>query len=169
LNQIPYPWTLLGSDIPHPGLDSSLLELKVLIPFWTRTSSQFRLVSSIFLSSPEQLTRVAFILLAYPTGLLESCLNSLSNLHPSVLPDRINAYPVESPYLILTRSYPIELPYLIGLLPIRLYPATVLDFLARPGNASLYPTAYPVLPNHLAWSSTLQLVSPENFLIVLPP
>jgi hypothetical protein len=32
LNQIPYPWTLLGSDLAHPSLDSSLLELKVLIP-----------------------------------------------------------------------------------------------------------------------------------------
>jgi hypothetical protein len=47
LNQIPYPWTLLGLDIAYPSIDPSLLELRVLIPFWTQTPSQFRLVSSI--------------------------------------------------------------------------------------------------------------------------
>jgi hypothetical protein len=35
LNRIPHPWTLLGSDLVYPGLDSSLLKLKVLIPPWT--------------------------------------------------------------------------------------------------------------------------------------
>jgi hypothetical protein len=45
MNRIPHPWTLLGSDLVYPGLDSPLLELKVLIPIWTRTPIQFRLVS----------------------------------------------------------------------------------------------------------------------------
>jgi hypothetical protein len=45
MNQIPRPWTLLGSDLVYPGLDSPLLELKVLIPLWTQTPFQFRLVS----------------------------------------------------------------------------------------------------------------------------
>jgi hypothetical protein len=44
LNQIPHPWTLLGSDVAYPSLDSSLLELKVLIHFSTWTPSQFGLV-----------------------------------------------------------------------------------------------------------------------------
>jgi hypothetical protein len=109
LNQIPHPWALLGSVLAHPGLDSSLLELKVLIPFWTRTPSQFGLVSSIFfLNSSGQLTWVTFTLSAYPnptrtacpnstrapypSSIPESCSNSLPELHLSTLPDRINAY-----------------------------------------------------------------------------
>jgi hypothetical protein len=95
----------------------------------------------------------------------------------------IRPYPTESPYpillpirLLLTRPYMvlpgrITLPNLfpIKLLPTRSYPATVPDFLARPGNTLLRPTAYPALPNHLARPGTLQLTSPENFLIGLPP
>jgi hypothetical protein len=66
LNQIPHPWTLLGSVLAHPSLDSSLPELKVLIPFWTRTPSQFGIISSIFfLNSFEQVTWVTFTLSAY--------------------------------------------------------------------------------------------------------
>jgi hypothetical protein len=172
LNQIPYPWTLLGSNSAHLGLQSSLLELKVLIPFWTRTPSQFGLASSIFfLSSPGQLTRVTFTLLAYP---------NLARI----------AYPIfiRAPYLSLTRwhqclpglvcSYPAKLPYPI-LLPIRLLLTrsyTVLpsrinlpDVLTRSGKTSLHPTAYPTLSNHLTQQGTLQLASPENFLIGLPP
>jgi hypothetical protein len=84
LNQICHPWTLLGSDLVYLGLDSPLLELKVLIPLWTRTPFQFGLVSSIFfLSSPRQLTRVTFSLSAYSIGLLESRSNSLPELHLS--------------------------------------------------------------------------------------
>jgi hypothetical protein len=116
-------------DIAYPGLDSYLLELKVLIPLWTQTPSQFRLVSSIFfLSSPGQLTRVTFTLLAYPIGLSKSHLNSLPELHPSALPDRINTYLAlyvhtrpncltrfisQSDFYLpdLTWSYPAELPY----------------------------------------------------------
>jgi hypothetical protein len=93
-----------------------------LIPLWTQTPSQFGLVSSIFLlSSPGQLTRVSFTLSAYPIGIPESHPNSLSDLHPSTLPDRINAYLAKSPY-------PIILP--IGLLLIQ--PYTVL-----PGRITL--------------------------------
>jgi hypothetical protein len=67
LNWIPHPWTLLGLFLVYPGLDSSLLELKVLILPFTWTPFQFGLVSSIFfLSSPKQLTRVTFTLSAYP-------------------------------------------------------------------------------------------------------
>jgi hypothetical protein len=129
LNRIPHPWTLLRSVLAHPGLDSALLELKVLIPFWTQTPSQFGLVSSIFfLNSSGQLTRVTFTLSAYPIGLLESCQNSLFELHLSALPDHINAYPAlyvhtQLNYLSwffsrldfylpdLIWSYPAELPY----------------------------------------------------------
>lgn len=100
LNRILYPCTLLGSDLTHPGLDSSLHELKVLIPLWTRTPSQFELVSSIFfLSSPGQLTRVTFTLLAYPilpdrlTWISpEQLIWSSSERLTRALPDRINAY-----------------------------------------------------------------------------
>jgi hypothetical protein len=95
----------------------------------------------------------------------------------------IRSYPAELPYpilllvgLILIRPYTvlpgqITLPNLfpIGLLPTRSYPATLPDFLTRPGNTSLHPTAYPALPNHLTRPSTLQLDSPKNFLIGLPP
>jgi hypothetical protein len=67
LNRISHRWTLLGSILAYPSLDSSLLELKVLIPLWTRTPSQFRLVSSIFfLNSSRQLTRVTFTRAPYP-------------------------------------------------------------------------------------------------------
>jgi hypothetical protein len=94
LNQIPYPSTLLGSDLAHPSPDSSLLKLKVLIPFWTWTPSQFGLVSSTFLlSSRGQLNRLTFTLSAYPIDLPESHPSGLSDHHPSALPDHINAYP----------------------------------------------------------------------------
>jgi hypothetical protein len=100
LNQIPHPWTLLGSDLVYSGLDSSLLKLKVLIPPWSQTPFQFRLVSLIFfLSSSRQLTRAAFTLSAYPISLPESHPNSLPKLHPSTLPE---AYPIAS---MLTRPY----------------------------------------------------------------
>jgi hypothetical protein len=159
LNRVPHPWTLLGSDIVYPSPDSSLLELKVLIPLWTWTPFQFGLVSSIFfLISPGQLTRVTFTLLAYPFVLPESRPNSLSELHPSALPE---PYPITS---ILTRHYTfipdqiilpdyspdqtstypvlpgrITLPdlFLIGLLPTRSYPATFPDLITQSGNASL--------------------------------
>jgi hypothetical protein len=89
LNRIPYPWTLLGLDLAHPDLHSSLLALKVLIPFCTRTPSQFGLVSAIFfLSSPGQHTLVTFTLSAYPIlpdRLTKSHMNSLSDVHPSAL------------------------------------------------------------------------------------
>jgi hypothetical protein len=77
LNRIPHPWTLLGSDIVYPGLDSSLLGLKVLTPLWTQSPVQFRPASSIFfMSLPRQLTRVSFTRIAYL----------------SALSDRINVY-----------------------------------------------------------------------------
>jgi hypothetical protein len=67
LNRIPHPWTLLGSVLAYPGLDSSLLELKVLIPSSTQTPSKFGPASSIFfLNSSGQLTRVTFTPSAYP-------------------------------------------------------------------------------------------------------
>jgi hypothetical protein len=67
LNGIPHPWTLLGSILAYPILDSSLLELKVLIPLWIQTPSQFELVFSIFfLNSSGQLTWITFTLSAYP-------------------------------------------------------------------------------------------------------
>jgi hypothetical protein len=79
------------------------------------------------------------------------------------LPSLTQSYPVELPYstplsirLLFTWPYTvlpsrITLPDLfpIELLPTRSYPATLSDFLTRPGNTSLHPTAYPALPNHL--------------------
>jgi hypothetical protein len=100
LNRIPHPWTLLGSVLAYPSHDSSLLELKVLIPLWTRTPSQFKLVSSIFFfNSSGQLTWVTFTLSAYLIGLPESRPNSLPELHLSALP---KPYPITS---MLTRPY----------------------------------------------------------------
>jgi hypothetical protein len=172
------------------GLDSSLLELKVLIPLWTRIASEFGLVSSIFfLNSSGQLTWVTSTVSAYLNLARTAYLNSTQVTYPSLtrshqcLPGLIHSYPVELSYLILL---PIELlltwPYtvlpgrvtlpnlfLIRLLPTRSYPATLPNFLTQPGNTSLHPTAYPALPNHLTWSGTLQLTSPKNFLIGLPP
>jgi hypothetical protein len=164
-----------------------------LIPLWTPTTFQFRHVSSIFfLSSPEQLTRVTFTLSAHPVGLPESHPNSLSELHLRALPE---PYPIAS---IITRPYTfipgqITLPNsspdqtstysaLHGLTrqnylnrsfsnrtsAYRLYMATLPNFLTRPGNTLLHPTAYPALPNHLAQPGTLQLASLKNFLIGLP-
>jgi hypothetical protein len=194
LNQIPHPWTLIGSDLVYSSLDSPLLELKILIPLWTWTPSQFGLVSSIFfLSSPGQLTRVTFTLSAYPIDLPKSHPNSLPKLQPSTLsephliasmltwpytlipgritlpdssPDRTSTY---SAYMVLPGRITSPNLFLFGLLPTRLYPATIPDFLTRPGNTSLHPTAYWALPNHLARPGTLQLASPENLLIILPP
>jgi hypothetical protein len=93
------------------------------------------------------------------------------------------SYPAELPYmtplsirLLLTRPYTvlpdrITLPdhFSIGLLPTRSYPAILPNFLTRPGNTSLHPTAYPALPNHLTRPGTLQPASPKKLLIVLPP
>jgi hypothetical protein len=163
LNRIPYPWTLLGLDLAYPGLDTFLLKLKALIPLWTWTPSQFRLVSSIFsLSSPRQLTRVTFTLSAYPNLAWTTYPNFIRGLTRShqCLPSLIRSYPAKLPYPILLS---------IGLLPTWSYPATVPDFLAQLGNTSLHPTTYPALPNHLARPGTLQLASPKNFLISLPP
>jgi hypothetical protein len=139
LKRIPYPWTHLGSNLAHPSLDSSLLELKALIPLWPWTPSQFGLVSSIFfLSSPGQLTRVTFTLSAYPIGLPKSHPNNLSYLHPSALP---------KPYLIASM---LTQPYTSILSLIRPYPA--LHDLTRPNYlAQSFPdrtSAYPIIPGH---------------------
>jgi hypothetical protein len=170
LNRILHPWTLLGSDLVYPGLDSPLFKLKVSIPHWTRTPFQFGLVSSIFfLSSPRQLTLVTFTLSTYLNLTWIAYLNFIWAPYPSLtrshqcLPRHIRSYPAELPYsillpirLLLTRRYTvlpsrITLPDLfpIGLLPTRSYPATLPDFLTQSGNTSLHPTAYPPFPNHL--------------------
>jgi hypothetical protein len=154
-------------DLAYPGIDSSLLELKVLIPLWTRTPSQFGLVTSIFfLSSLGQLIRITFTISTYPISFL--------NLTRTAYLNFIRApYPIAS---MLTRPYTfipsrIILPDLfpIELLPTQSYPPTVPNFLTRLGNNSLHPTAYPALPNHLARPGTLQLASPKNVIISLPP
>jgi hypothetical protein len=135
LNRIPYPWTLLGSNLAHPGLDSSLLELKALIPLWTQTPSQFGLVSSIFfLSSPGQLTQVTFTLSAYPIGLPKSRPNSLYNLHPRAL---------HEPYLIVSM---LTWPYTTFLGRITLPNSS-------PDRTSTHPALHGLtLPNYLTQS-----------------
>jgi hypothetical protein len=104
LNWIPHPWTLLGSVLAHSGLDSSLLELKVLIPLWTRTPSQFGLVSSIFfLNSSGQLTQVTFTLSAY---LISP--DRLTRIPPEQLARTACSSSTRAPYPItsmLTRPY----------------------------------------------------------------
>jgi hypothetical protein len=128
--RIPHPWILLGSNLAYPGLDSSLLELKVLIPLWTRTPSQFRLVFSIFFwSSPGQLTWVTFTYRLTQISPEQLIRNSFKRL-TRALADRINAYPAlyihtllsyltrffsQSNFYLpgLTRSYLAELPYSI--------------------------------------------------------
>jgi hypothetical protein len=85
--------------------------------------------------------------LAYPIGLPKPRLNSLPELHLSVLPEpyliasaalyvHIRLYLIRffsrSDFLLgLTRSYPAELSYSIRLLPTRSYLTTLLDFLTR--------------------------------------
>jgi hypothetical protein len=124
LNRIPHPWTFLCSDLIYSGLDSALLRLKVLTPFWTLTPLQFGPNSSIFfLSLPIQLTRSS------PECLIRShqCLSGL-----------ICSYPAEL-------LYPILLP--IGLPLTRPYLTTLPDFLTRSflGQTSNYP----IVPGHL--------------------
>jgi hypothetical protein len=87
-------------DLAYTSIDSSLLELKALIPFWTWTPSEFRLVSSIFsLSSPRQLTQVTLTLSAYPILPIrltrispEQLIQTSFECLTRALPGRINAY-----------------------------------------------------------------------------
>jgi hypothetical protein len=107
--------------LDFPSLDSSFLKLKVLIPLWTQTPSQFGLVSSIFfLNSFGQLTRVTITLsaylnlarIAYPNSTLAPYL-SLTRLH-QCLPDLIHSYPAELSYLILLPiGLLLTLPYTV--------------------------------------------------------
>jgi hypothetical protein len=151
LNQIPHPWTHLGLDLVYPGLDSPLLKLKVLIPLWTQTPFQFRLVSSIFFfSSPGQRTPITSTLSTYP-------------ILPPIGLLLIRPYTFIPGQITLPNLFPIKL------LPTQSYPATLPAFLTRSGNTSLHSTTYPALPNHLTRPGTLQLASPKNFLIILPP
>jgi hypothetical protein len=116
LNRIPYHWTLLGSDFAYSGLDSFLFELKVLIPLWTRTPSQFGLVFSIFfLSSLVLLTWITFTLSVYPISLdrltrisPKQLIRSSSERLTRALPDCLNSYPalyVQTQPNYLTRSF----------------------------------------------------------------
>jgi hypothetical protein len=141
-------WTLLGSDLVYPGLDSYLLGLKVLIPPWTQTPFQFRFVSSIFfLSSRGQLTRVTFTSSAYP--------NLAQTAYPNftrALPDHINAYPA---LYVHTRPYTF-IPGQIILLdssPGRTSTYLALHGLTRPNylirSFSNLTFAYPIIPGHL--------------------
>jgi hypothetical protein len=150
LNQIPHPWTFLGSDLIYPDLDSALLRLKDLIPLWTWTPLQFGPASSIFFSSlPEQLTRVTFTLSAYPIGLPESRPDNLPDPHPNVL---FEPYSIASmfirPYMFIPGwiTLPNSSPDQTST-----YPA--LHGLTRPNylNQS-FPdrtSAYPIVPGHL--------------------
>jgi hypothetical protein len=155
LNRIPYPWTLPGSDLAYPDLDPFLLELKVLVPFWTWTPSQFRLVSSIiFLNSSEQLTQVTFILSAYlisPNRLTRIPPEQLARTPPErptrALLNHINAYPalyVQIQPNYLTRFFSRSVFYLPGLNGL-----TRPNYLTRslPDRTS----AYPIVPSHLTW------------------
>jgi hypothetical protein len=63
------------------------------------------------------------------------------------------------PYTVLPNRITLPDIFPIGLQPTRLYPATLPDFLTRPGNTSLHPTALPALPNHPArypWTGVTQ-------------
>jgi hypothetical protein len=152
LNRIPHPWTFLGSDLIYPGLDSTLLRLKVLIPLWTRTPLQFGPSFSIFfLSLPGQLTRVTFTLSAYPIGLPESRPDSLPDPHPNALSE---PYPIASmfiwPYMFIPGR--ISLP---GSSPNWTSTYSALHGLTWPNylNRS-FPdrtSAYPIVPDHLTW------------------
>jgi hypothetical protein len=124
---------------------------------------------------PEQLTRTPPECL---TRALPDRINAYPASFIHIWPNYLTRFFSRSDFYLpgLTRSYPPELPYpillLIGLLlarpytvlpgrvtlpdlfPIRLlstrsYPATLPDFLTRPGNTSLHSTAYPAIPNHL--------------------
>jgi hypothetical protein len=90
-----------------------------------------------------------------------------------VLPGRITL-PDSSPDQTSTYSVLHDLTWPNYLTPSLLdqtsaYPGTLPDFLTWPGTTSLHPTTYPALPNHLTRSGTLQLASPKNFLMGLPP
>jgi hypothetical protein len=160
-------WLALG----FPGLDSSSLQLKVLIPLWTQTPYQFGLASSIFfLNSFKQLTRVTFTLSAYPispdwlTWIMPEQLTwtpseCLTRSH-QCLPGLIHSYPAELLYLILlpiglllTRPYTV-LPGQITLPDsspnqtstyLALHGLTRLSYLAAPNCLpSLTQSPYPV-------------------------
>jgi hypothetical protein len=144
---------LLRSVLAFPGLDSSLLELKVLIPLWTRTPSQFRHVPSIFyLNSSGQHTQVTFTLSAYPISpdwLTRILPKQLTRTPPErltrALLDRINAYPTLYTHIRLnyfTRFFSQSDFYLHGLT--RSYPAK-LPYQSLPDRTS----AYPIVSGHL--------------------
>jgi hypothetical protein len=102
---------------------------------------------------------------AYP-NLARTPYPSLTRSH-QCLPGLICSYPTEScyhillsigllltwPYTVLPGRITLPDPFPIGFLPTRSYPATLLDFLTRPGNTSLHPAAYPALPNASGRSS----------------
>jgi hypothetical protein len=165
----------------------------VLIPLRTRTPSQFGLVSSMFfLNSSGHLTRVTFTQSTYLisfdrlTQILPKQLTRTPPKRPTrALPNRINAYPalyfrIRLNFLtrFLSRS-DFYFPALHGLtrpnylkqsLPVQTSAYSIIPgHLTRPGNTSLHLTAYPSLPNQLTRPGTLQLASPEDFLIGLPP
>jgi hypothetical protein len=138
LNRIPDPWTLLGSDLAYPGLDSSLLELKVFIPFWALTPSLSR-----------ELTRVTFTLSAYPFSpdrLTRISPEQLTQTPPECLTRSHQCLPS------LIRSYPAKLPYPI-LLPIRLlltWPYTVLPGrITLPDSSLNWTSTYPIILGHV--------------------
>jgi hypothetical protein len=156
-----FSWTeflILGPVLAYPSLDSSLLELKVLIPLWTRTPSQLGHVSSIFfLNSSGQLCWVTFNLSAYsnsPDWLTWILPEQLTQTPPGCLIRSHQCLPG------LIRSYPAELPYLI-LLSIRLLlirPYTVLPGQSTlpdssPDQTSTYPALHGLTqPNYLTRS-----------------
>jgi hypothetical protein len=167
-----------------------------MIPLWTQNPLQFGPASSIFfLSLLRQLTRVTFTLSAYLNlirttypiltrapypitsmftrpynWLTRSYPISLLESHPNTLPE---PYPITSmftwPYMFIPGRITLPDHFPVRLPPTRLYLDTLPSFMTRSGNTSLHSTAYPALPNHLIRPGTLQLTSPENFLIGLPP
>jgi hypothetical protein len=169
LNWISYPWTLLGSDLAHPGLEPSSLELKVLIPLWTRTLSQFWLVSSIFfLGLVGQLTQLTFTQSAYPNHAKTAYLIFIQAPYPSLtqshqcLPSLICSYPAKLPYLIL-------LP--IGLLLTRPY-MVLLGQITLPDSSLDQTSTYPALhsltrPNYLTQFFSRTDFYLPNFLTLL--
>jgi hypothetical protein len=152
LNRIPHPWTLLGSVLAYPSLDSSLLKLKVLILLWTRTPSQFGLVSSIFfLNSSRQYPGNL-----YPIDLPKSRPNSLPKLHLSAL---LEPYPIAS---MLTRPYTL-IPDRITLpdsSPDRTYTYPALHGLTRLNYLTQFFSRLDFYLPGLTWSYPIELPYP---------
>jgi hypothetical protein len=138
-------------------------------------------IRTCFLNLLLEFTRTTYPGNLHPIGLPESRPNSLSDLHPSALLDRINAYPAlyshtwlnhltrffsRSNFYLhgLTRSYPTGLPYLIFprsdfFLPDRTWPPYLTSL---PGQVTIRCTQLLIRPYPIALPSRVPFNWPHS-------